>query len=48
MHWASVYQMDQGPEYVPGLGRRPVGLGKSAGASDFLLKAMGTHRRVSK
>lgn len=23
------------------------GLGKSAGASDFLLKAMGTHRRVS-
>lgn len=38
----------RGQRYIPGLGRWPVGLGRSAGVSDFLLKAMVTHRRVSK
>lgn len=28
VHWTSVYQMDQGPEYVPGLGRWPGGAGE--------------------
>lgn len=38
----------RGQRYIPGLGRWPVGLGRSASVSDFLLKAIGTQRRASK